>query len=660
MVGGSTAPGRTYAASMITLSDLTMRFGGQLLYEDVGWQLRPGGHYGLVGANGSGKSTLLRLMSGELTPEAGSVVRPSALRIGTLGQDQFRLDELRLLDVVLMGRPQLWTALEEKARLLGDHGDAISSAAGERLGELELTIAELHGYEAEPQAAALLAGLGIEHARHERPMRELSGGFRLRVLLAQALFARPDLLLLDEPTNHLDIASIQWLEGYLRDFRGAFVVVSHDRHFLNAVCDTIADLDYFELRLYSGDYDAFERAKELAVVQKDADIARTEERIEEMQQFIDRFRAKATKARQASARKKQVEKLELPEIRRSSRRAPGFAFEQGRPSGRTPLRVSGLTKGYGGHLVLRDVSIELQRGDRLAVVGPNGVGKSTLLKIVGGVLEADAGTAELGYETHLGYFAQDVHDELRGARTAFDWLGGASGEADNGKLRAALGRVLFSGDDVHKRVSDLSGGESARLLLAALMLRKPNLLVLDEPTNHLDLEGRAALMRALREYPGTLVFVSHDRHFVTGVGTRLLVLRPDGFEDVAGNYEQYLARLRDDYLAAGIAAPRRAGRPGQPGAAAGKNGYAESKEQRRRSERLARRVQALEREIAEVEAQLAPIAARFADNAYYLRASLDEIRADEAGQRELQAQLDTALRAWEAAAQELEALEAPA
>ena len=648
---------------MITLSDLTMRFGGQLLYEGASWQLRPGGHYGLVGANGSGKSTLIRLMTGELSPDAGSVVRSSALRIGTLGQDQFRFDELRLLDVVLMGRPRLWTALEEKTRLLGPGEDTISAAAGERLSELELTIAELRGYEAEPQAAALLAGLGIEHARHERPMRELSGGFRLRVLLAQALFAEPDVLLLDEPSNHLDIASIQWLEGYLREFQGAFVVVSHDRHFLNAVCDTIADLDYFELRLYSGDYDAFERAKALAVAQKDVEIARTEERIEEMQQFIDRFRAKATKARQASARKKQVEKIEMPEIGRSSRRTPGFAFEQSRPSGRTPLRVSGLTKRYGAQTVLHDVSFELERGDRLAVVGPNGVGKSTLIKIVSGVLEADAGTSELGYETHLGYFAQDVHDELRGARTAFDWLGGASGEADNGRLRAALGRVLFGGDDVHRRVGDLSGGESARLLLAALMLRRPNLLVLDEPTNHLDLEGREALMCALRDYPGTLVFVSHDRHFVAGVGTRVLVLRPDGFEDVAGNYEQYLARLGDDYLATGIAAPRRARPPGERGVATGKNGksgYAESKEQRRRGERLARRVAGLEREIAEVEALLAPIAARFADNDYYRRVSLDEIRADEGLQRELQARLETAMHGWEAAAQELEARESPA
>ncbi|MYI83505.1 MAG: ABC-F family ATP-binding cassette domain-containing protein [Chloroflexi bacterium] len=641
------------ARAMITLSDLTMRFGGQLLYEGVNWQLNPGGHYGLVGANGSGKSTLIRLMAGELSPDAGSVTRPAALRLGTLGQDQFRFDEMRLLDVVLMGRKQLWAALEEQRRLLGEHGDAISAEAGERLADLELTIAGLDGYEAEPQAAALLAGLGIEHARHDRPMRELSGGFRLRVLLAQVLFGQPDLLLLDEPTNHLDIASIQWLEGYLREFAGAFVVVSHDRHFLNAVCDTIADLDYSELRLYTGDYDAFERAKELAVTQKDAEIARTESRIEEMQQFIDRFRAKATKARQASARKKQVEKLELPEIRRSSRRTPGFEFGQVRPSGRTPLRVDGLSKRYGEQTVLRDISLELERGDRLAVVGPNGVGKSTLIKIISGIIEADEGTAELGYETQLGYFAQDVDAELRGAQSAFAWLGSATGESDHGTLRAVLGRMLFSGDDVHKRIGSLSGGESARLLLAALMLRRPNLLVLDEPTNHLDLEGRAALMRALRDYPGTLVFVSHDRHFVSGVGTRVLVLRPDGFEDVAGSYEQYLERRGDDFLSGAIAAPRQRRRaPSRSGA----QGYAAGKEQRRRHERLTRRVEQLEREIAEVEAQLAPIAARFADNDYYSRVTLDEIRADEDRQRELQTQLEAALRGWEKAAHELEAL----
>ena len=654
---------------MITINDVTMRFGGQLLYEGVNWQLRPGGHYGLVGANGSGKSTLLRIMTGELTPDTGAVVQPAALRVGTLGQDHFRFNEMRLIDVVLMGRPQLWAALEERARLLGASGGAptaeapttetLTAEAGERLADLELTIAELHGYEAEPQAAALLVGLGIEHARHERPMRELSGGFRLRVLLAQVLFGQPDVLLLDEPTNHLDIASIQWLEGYLREFAGAFVVVSHDRHFLNAVCGTIADLDYSELRLYTGDYDAFERAKHLTVTQKDAEIARTEERIEEMQQFIDRFRAKATKARQASARKKQVEKIEMPEVRRSSRRAPGFAFGQRRPSGRTPLRVAGLAKSYNGQAVLDDVSFELERGDRLAVVGPNGVGKSTLLRLVSGIIEADGGTSEFGYETHLGYFAQDVGDELHGEQPVLDWLGGASGEADLGKLRAALGRVLFSGDDVQKRVGSLSGGESARLLLAALMLRRPNLLVLDEPTNHLDLEGREALMHALRDYPGTLVFVSHDRHFVSNVGTRVLVLRPDGFEDVAGTYEQYLERRGGDFLSTSIAAPRRAQRSGNgAGKPHGRHVQAASKEHRRRQARLTRRVEELEREITEVEAQLAPIAARFANNAYYSRVSLDEIRADEGRQLGLQTRLDAAMQAWEAAAQQLEAAEA--
>ena len=649
---------------MITINDVTMRFGGQLLYEGVNWQLRPGGHYGLVGANGSGKSTLLRLMTGELTPDTGAVVQPAALRLGTLGQDHFRFNEMRLLDVVLMGRPQLWAAIEERARLLDGSAEAataetLTAAAGERLADLELTIAELHGYEAEPQAAALLAGLGIEHVRHARPMRELSGGFRLRVLLAQVLFGEPDVLLLDEPTNHLDIASIQWLEEYLREFAGAFVVVSHDRHFLNAVCDTIADLDYSDLRLYTGDYDAFERAKQLTVTQKDAEIARAEERIEEMQQFIDRFRAKATKARQASARKKQVEKIEMPEIRRSSRRAPGFAFAQQRPSGRTPLRVAGLAKSYNGQAVLHDVSFELERGDRLAVVGPNGVGKSTLIKVVSGIIEADAGTAEFGYETHLGYFAQDVGDEFHGEQAVLEWLGGASGEADLGKLRAALGRVLFSGDDVHKAVGSLSGGESARLLLAALMLRQPNLLVLDEPTNHLDLEGREALMHALRNYPGTLVFVSHDRHFVSNVGTRVLVLRPDGFEDVAGTYEEYLERRGGDFLSTGIAAPRRTQRTeGVAGKRHGRLERAASKDQRRRQSRLTRRVEELEREIAGVEAQLAPIAARFANNDYYSRVSLDEIRADEGRQLELQARLDAAMQAWEAAAQQLEAAEA--
>jgi ATPase subunit of ABC transporter with duplicated ATPase domains len=646
---------------MITLTDVAMRFGGHSLFEGVRWQMRAGGHYGLVGANGSGKSTLLRIMASELSPQDGTIAVPSGVRIGTLGQDQFRFDETRVLDVVLMGRPALWAVLEERERLLSAHDGTLSTEDGERLGELEVTIAEEQGYDAEARAAALLVGLGITADRHHAPMRELSGGYRLRALLAQTLFSEPELLLLDEPTNHLDIASIQWLEGYLRDFRGTFVVVSHDRHFLDAVCDEIADVDYGELRLYKGDYSAFEAAKTLAVEQKEADIERTEARIEEMQQFIDRFRAKATKARQASARKKQVEKMEMPEIKRSSRRTPGFHFEQSRPSGREPLRVTELSKAFDGREVLRDVSFEVNRGDRVAVVGPNGAGKSTLLKLIVGELTADSGAAERGYEARLGYFAQDVHEQLRGTQSAFDWLSAAGNESDISLVRGALGRLLFSGDDALKRIGDLSGGEAARLLLGSLMLTKPNLMVLDEPTNHLDLEGRDALMRALRAYPGTLLFVSHDRHFVTSVGTRVLAVTPEGVEDFVGSYDEYLARRGDDYLTVGSGARQFASTAAASSNGAGRagSGYARGKEQRRSLERLTRSVQRLEGEIATLEAQLEVIASRFSDNDYYARASLDEIRRDERSQQELRDRLDATIREWEADAQSLETLRSP-
>ena len=637
---------------MLTLTDIGVRFGGQILYQGLQWQLHPRGHYGLVGSNGSGKSTLLRIMSGESAPVSGRTTRISGLRIGTLGQDHFRFDAAPVLDVVLMGRPALWNAMNERAELLAS--GTVDAASGERLAALEHDIAALDGYQAEAGAAALLAGLGIAHERHRRPMRELSGGLRLRALLAQTLFAAPDLLLLDEPTNHLDIASIRWLEGYLRDFKGAFVVISHDRHFLNAVCDSIADLDYQELRLYTGNYDAFEAAKQLASTQREAEIARTEQRIEELQEFIDRFRAKATKARQASARKKQVERMELPEVKRSTRRTPAFRFEQRRPSGREALVVQGLSKAYGTARVLHEVEFTVQRGEKVAVVGPNGIGKSTLINIITGAIEPDAGSVRLGHEVTAGHFAQNHQEVLRGDLSVYDWLTGTSGIADVSLVRGTLGAVLLGGDDAQKRVTDLSGGESARLLLASLMLRRPNLLLLDEPTNHLDLEGREELMRALHAFEGTVLFVSHDRHFVSQVGTRVLALSADGVDDFAGNYEEYLARQGPDYL--GSTGARR-----DPVAAApkpqGREHYAQGKDRRRSLAQLRRTVDQLERDAAALEAELSALDTAFADPEYYLRRSHTELAADAERQTVLKTRLAATVAAWESAATDLDSSE---
>jgi len=647
---------------MISLSEVRLGFGTQVLVERAGWHLHPGAHYGLVGANGTGKSTLLRVLAGDLEPEQGSVSRPNQLRIGMLRQEQTRHAKLPLLDVVMMGRPALWAALQEKEALLArvaGHGPGAtpSDAEGARLGALEAVIADQEGYAAEAVAGTLLAGLGIDVARHRRPLAELSGGYRLRVLLAQTLFSAPELLLLDEPTNHLDIVSIRWLEQHLRAYPHTFVLVSHDRHFLNAVCDQIVDIDYQELTVYPGNYDAFCAAKALAREQKEAEIARLEKKTAEMQRFVDRFRAKATKARQAQSRQKQIDRMEAPEIRRSSRRHPAFRFTTARPSGREVLRVQGLGKGFGGTPVIEGLSFELMRGEKMAVVGPNGVGKSTLLNMLAGRLEPDSGGFELGYEVQPGFFAQDHHLLLKGRGTVYDWLHAVKPMAEVGTIRGILGRVLFSGDDAAKRIAALSGGESARLVLASLMLREDNLLLLDEPTNHLDLEGREALMQALIDYPGTLVFVSHDRHFVSAVARRVLVLSPEGGEDFAGTYEDYLARQGIDFLTESAAAGMARG-SGGPAVGGGKADHVRRKRQRRDLARLRRRVADLEARVAGLEVELERMGERFAQAAYFQETPPEQIRTDERQRRCTERQLEATVADWEAAAQELEAAEA--
>jgi len=534
---------------MLTTTQLGMQFGGQTLFRGADLQLRAGQRYGIVGANGSGKSTLLRLLSGEQTASQGDVVRQKRVRLGVLEQDHFQYEDVRILDVAMMGNPELYAAMAEKEALLTQDDFDV-----DRYGELEDTIQRFHGYELEARAGKVLEGLGIPTEVHEQPLRTLSGGFKLRALLARTLAAEPDLLFLDEPTNHLDILAIQWLEQFLLEFPGCAVCVSHDQRFLNAVCTHILDVDYECVTTYKGNYDAFVLRKAEERERKEAEIAKRQQEIDDHKAFVARFAAKATKARQANSRQKRMEKITIEKLPTSSRRHPRFLFRSRRPSGREVLTLKHVDKtfsveGQDDRVVLTDVSIALQHGDRLAIIGPNGIGKSTLLKIAMGLHEPDEGSVTWGYETHVGYFPQDHADALGDPKqSVLSSLWEASPALGMGEVMGRLGSVLFSRDDADKMVESLSGGEAARLLFARLAVVEPNVLVLDEPTNHLDLEAIEALADALADYDGTLIFVSHDRWFVDRLATRILELGPQGVTDYPGTYAEYLAHQGTDHL----------------------------------------------------------------------------------------------------------------
>ena len=475
---------------------------------------------------------------------------PASLKTGFLKQSHFEYEARRIVDVVLMGRSRLWAALNEKSELLNaDFGLTSGDVeTGMRLAELEGVIAEEHGYEAESEAAVILEGLGIDTTQHEDAMSSLSGGYKLRVLLAQCLFSRPGLLLLDEPTNHLDIVSIAWLETYLKDYPGTVAVVSHDHHFLNTVATHILDIDYEAVRLYPGSYDQAFEAKALDRKQQEQLISRQEKKKEELTAFYNRFRAQATKARQAVSRKKQLERMDDIVIKRSSRIAPRFAFSQKRPSGRQVLDLRELSKGFGSKPVIEGLTVNVMRGERVAVIGPNGAGKTTLIKLICDELSADGGEINLGHEASIGYFAQNHKEQIERSTTPYKWLlNHSSGEIES-RIRSTLGAMLFSGDDASKKSEALSGGEAARLVFARLMLAKNNLLLLDEPTNHLDIESIEALAGALTTFAGTVVFVSHDRFFVEKVATSVLEVRPGGYEYYKGGYAEFLASRDVDHL----------------------------------------------------------------------------------------------------------------
>jgi ATPase subunit of ABC transporter with duplicated ATPase domains len=523
---------------LITLANLEKSYGDRTLFECVTLRLDRGHRYGLVGANGSGKTTLLQILAGEDSPSDGEVTRPSGTRIGILRQDRYLDDSQRILDVAMMGDEPAWSALVEQERLVAaaEPDPAAIAAAAER-------IEHTGGYSLAARAGAVLEGLGIPAPQHRMALGTLSGGFKLRVLLGQTLLGQPDLLLLDEPTNHLDIVTVRWFEELLAAYPGCVVVISHDHRFLDNVASDVLDIDYGTITAYVGNYSRFVVEKQKTRERKETEIERQRQIIEEKKAFVERFRAKNTKARQAQSKLKQIERIEIEELPPTSREKPHFRFEQARPSGKEVLAVEGVAKSYGDKRVLAGVSLALRRGERVGIIGANGLGKSTLLKILVGSLPADRGETKWGYETNVGYFPQD-HRELLGGRgqTVLDYLWDFVPKEPLNFVRGELGRLLFSGEDVKKPVSALSGGEAARLIFSRIVVQKPNVLVLDEPTNHLDLESIEALVEALDAYEGTLVFVSHDRFFVQRLAQRIIEVTAGGLTDYPGTYDDFVSR----------------------------------------------------------------------------------------------------------------------
>ncbi len=524
----------------LQVTSVTKAYGQKRLFEAVDVVFSEEHRYGLTGPNGAGKSTFMQILSGELEPDTGSVSRPK--KTSVLKQDQFAYEEERVLDVVVQGNRTLWAALQEKEALL--QKPDLTDAEGHRLADLEALIAEEDGYTAESDAAELLTGLGVPEEDHPQRMREIAGGYKLRVLLAQALFGKPQALLLDEPTNNLDLDSIRWLERFLQSYDGVLVTISHDRHFLNAICTHIADIDYQTIITYTGGYDDMVLAKSEVRSQIEQDNAEKEKKISQLQDFVARFSA-GTRASQVQSRKKALDKLQLTELKRSNIERPFIRFEPKRPSGKQTLVVEGLSKRWPAVTVCDNFNALVMRGEKIAVIGRNGVGKTTLCKLLLGELPADAGTVTWGHEAQVGYLAQDHREGIARGTTVADWLHDIDPRAGNEDIRGLLGRMLFKGEEGLKSTNALSGGEAVRLILAKLMLTKDNVLVLDEPTNHLDLEAIIALGDALQRFPGTVVVASHDRDLIGSFATRLFAFTPSGLVDFQGTYEEFLEKVGD-------------------------------------------------------------------------------------------------------------------
>jgi ATPase subunit of ABC transporter with duplicated ATPase domains len=517
-----------------------MQFGAKPLFENVSVKFGDGNRYGLIGANGCGKSTFMKILSGELDSSAGNVSISPGERVGILRQDQFAYEEFSVIDTVIMGHKELWQIKKERDRIYSL--PEMSEADGLLVAELESEFAEMDGYTAEARAGELLLGLEIPREQHYGLMSAVAPGWKLRVLLAQALFADPDIMLLDEPTNNLDINTIRWLENVLNERNSTMIIISHDRHFLNSVCTHMADMDYGELRVYPGNYDDYMTASTQVREQLLASNAKKKAQIAELQTFVSRFSANASKAKQATSRARQIDKIKLDEVKPSSRVNPFIRFDQTKKLHRLALEVEDLSKGFGETPLFKDLKLMIAVGERVAVIGPNGIGKSTLLRTLVGDLRPDTGVVKWSENSEVGYYAQDHAEDFAENISLIEWMGQWRKETDDDQtIRGTLGRLLFSQDEINKPVKVLSGGEQGRMLFGKLILQKNNIMVMDEPTNHLDMESIESLNTALENYPGTLVFVSHDREFVSSLATRIIELTPTGIVDFNGNYEDYLA-----------------------------------------------------------------------------------------------------------------------
>ncbi len=524
---------------MLTTANITMQFGAKPLFEDISVTFGKGKRYGLIGANGCGKTTLMKILGGDLEASAGNVSKDPHERMGKLKQDQFAYEDCMVLDTVIMGHEELWAIKSERDAIYANPN--MSEKDGMRAGDLESEFAEMDGYTAEARAGELLTGVGIAVEQHTGLMSEVAPGWKLRVLLAQALFSAPDILLLDEPTNNLDINAIRWLEGILNERNCTMVIISHDRHFLNSVCTHMADLDYGELRVYPGSYDDYMTAATQLIERLQSENAKKKAQISELKAFVSRFSANASKSKQATSRAKKIDKISLAEIKPSSRQNPFIRFEQIKKLHRLALEVEGLTKKYDEEL-FTDFNLTIEVGERVAIIGQNGIGKTTLLKCLMGEVEPTAGTIKWSENSDISYYAQDNAAEFENEMKLFEWMEQwRKPNDDDQAIRGTLGRLLFSQDEIDKKARVLSGGEKGRMLFGKLMLQRANIMLLDEPTNHLDMESIEALNLALENYPGTLLFVSHDREFVSSLATRILELTPTGIVDFRGTYDDYLA-----------------------------------------------------------------------------------------------------------------------